>query len=535
MTADHSLKNFVPLSQSPIWDLMRSYYETLGVSAWGPGRVPNYVTTNPFIARAYAHVIRGFLDDFGKSNRASTRGEPHYIVELGAGSGRFAYGFLRHFFSPEEQVIAKKRNVVYVMTEVSEAAINFWREHPQLQPFIDQGVLDFAYLDALRDDPIRLQISGRSISRGSLSTPLSVIANYVFDSLPHDFYCVREKALFERRVCHKIETDSDNIEEIVSQTSFDYREELAPATIYEQDDWNAILEEYRQWQGVLNFSLPVGGFRMIDRMASLTTGPTFLLSADFGVSDIEALSDLPPRRVPVNGTYNLHVNYHAISQFVAQRKGRFLTTGHAAASLETAGILLNPERRKLKHLGYQFNRHIRDFGPDEFFMIKKIAERDFDGLSLSQILALIRISHGDIKIFRGCFDGLVKLLPTASKYQRRTTIEELKKVDEAFFRCDSTVDPTIPIIQVMRELGAGEAALELLERNRSFLEATTDGSMLAAALFREAGRAEEACELLKSLLSREPDHREAQLLYGQLADELEARRRPCQKHPSAAN
>ena len=535
MMADETLENYVPLSRSPIWDLVRSYYGTLGVAAWGPGRVPNYVTTNPFIGRAYANVIRGFLDDFGQSGTARARREPHYILELGAGSGRFAYGFLKHFFSREELAIAKKRNVVYVMTEVSEAAIDFWQRHPQLQPFIDQGVLDFAYLDVLKDDPVRLLISGREITPGSLSNPLSVVANYVIDSLPHDFYCVREKTLFERRVCHRIETESDEIEEIIRQTDFDYSEQPIKANTYENEDWNRLLEKYRRMKGEMNFSLPVGGFRMIDRLSALTSGPMFLLAGDFGVSTPSDLADLPPRRVARNGAFSMHVNYHALREYVRMRKGRVLSPGHAKSSLEMAGILMNPGRRKNRHLGYQFNNHIRDFGPDEFFMMKKIAEENFGNHSLPQILALLRMSNSDIKIFRGSIEALRKTLPNASENQRRSVVEELKKVDDAFFRCDSTVDPALPIIQLMIEAGAPKEAMEILERNRPFLEATVEGTMLVATLLYKADRPEEALDPLKGLLRREPDRREAQLLYGRIADEMEARNMPCRKETPVAN
>lgn len=522
MTVDETLENYVPLSQSPVWDLLRSYYDILGVDAWAPGRVPNYVTTNPFIARAYTKVIRGFLDDFAQDRSAHARREPHYIFELGAGPGRFSFGFLRHFFSPEELAVARKRNVVYVMTDVCEANIEFWRQHPQLKPFVDQGVLDFAYFDVLKDDPIHLLVSKRKIKPGTLSNPLSVIANYVIDSLPHDFYAVRDNSLFERRVCHRIETDSDDIADIIRATRFDYHEQPTTADIYENEEWNRILEKYRKIKGELNFSLPVGGFRMIDRLQKLTTGPMFLLSGDFGVSDLLVLSELPPRKVPTNGTFNLHVNYHAISQYVKRRKGQFMTPGHAKSSLEIAGVLMNRGRRKVRHLPYQFDTHIRDFGPDEYFMLKKIAEENFPDYSLPQCLALLRMSYGDIKIFRGCAETLRKTLPMAGALQKRSVVEALKMVDEAHYRSESTLDPAIPIILLMLEAGALDGALDVVDRNRQILEATTEGTLLSAEVLWLAGRAKDALDPLQDLLRREPGHREAQVLLDRIADEADA-------------
>ncbi|MEH6527757.1 MAG: hypothetical protein V7723_16940 [Sneathiella sp.] len=52
------------------------------------------------------------------------------------------------------------------MTDISKANIEFWKKHPQLQCFIKQGVLDFAYLDVMDQEPIELLISGRILAVG---------------------------------------------------------------------------------------------------------------------------------------------------------------------------------------------------------------------------------------------------------------------------------------------------------------------------------------------------------------------------------
>lgn len=91
-------EEFGPVSQSPIWPLVRSYYRQMGINAWHASAVPNYITTNPFIASCYAKVIDGFFADFAKPRKTPPSKEPFYIIELGAGPGRFGYCFLKHFF-----------------------------------------------------------------------------------------------------------------------------------------------------------------------------------------------------------------------------------------------------------------------------------------------------------------------------------------------------------------------------------------------------------------------------------------------------
>ncbi len=83
-----------PLSRSLLWTMQRRYFEDQGVEAWSTNIVPSYITSNPFIARRYAQVVLGYLRDIWAALDPS---QPLYIVELGAGGGRFAFYFLRCF------------------------------------------------------------------------------------------------------------------------------------------------------------------------------------------------------------------------------------------------------------------------------------------------------------------------------------------------------------------------------------------------------------------------------------------------------
>ena len=68
-----------PLSQSPIWTLQRAFYEQRGGDAFA--EIPHEAVDNPWVAAAYARVIRAF--------------GPATILEFGAGPGRFAHSLRR--------------------------------------------------------------------------------------------------------------------------------------------------------------------------------------------------------------------------------------------------------------------------------------------------------------------------------------------------------------------------------------------------------------------------------------------------------
>lgn len=462
-------EDFLPVSSSPIWAMVRSYYKQMGIEAWYTSAVPNYITTNPFIASRYAKVIQEYFADYSYPGKKYLSTEPHYIIELGAGSGRFGYCFLKHFFSELEVSVRAKRQFIYVMTDISEANIQFWKNHPQLKPFVDCGVLDFAYLDVMDGASIELLISGRKLGLEKMKTPLAVIANYVFDSLPHDFFEIREGQLSARLVRCKADKDQNTIADIARSTQLEYRDEACGADFYEDSDFRNILEQYQAEEKNLNLSMPVGGLSAVKKLSSLTSGPMFMLASDFGDSDMMSIRSLPVRRIATNGCYSVRVNFEAVYRYLRQSKGHFFTTGQFKSSLETVGILTSPGRKKPKFLAHAFDNHISNLGPEEFFMIKKIAERDYHKNEIHHILGLLRFSCWDAKVFKGCASAIFDVLGKLNPLQKNAIVQAVCKIDEMYFRCDNTPDPAMEIIEILTFLGESEKAHQIDVRNAEIL------------------------------------------------------------------
>ena len=51
------------LSESLLWRLQKNFFESQGLQAWTTGIVPHYITSNGWIADAYAKVVLGWLRD----------------------------------------------------------------------------------------------------------------------------------------------------------------------------------------------------------------------------------------------------------------------------------------------------------------------------------------------------------------------------------------------------------------------------------------------------------------------------------------
>jgi len=58
--------------------------------------VPNYITSNSFIANSYAQVIFALIHDYFCNESFDGEGEVVNIIELGSGTGKFAYLLLKH-------------------------------------------------------------------------------------------------------------------------------------------------------------------------------------------------------------------------------------------------------------------------------------------------------------------------------------------------------------------------------------------------------------------------------------------------------
>src|SRR5438067_8136028 len=120
------------LSRSCLWRLQRAFFNQRGLAAWSEGIVPHYVTSNPRMAAAYVHMALAFLRASAAAVQASL-GQRAYILELGAGSGRFAYRFLKKLQALHGPAIT------YVITDIAERTLDALQAHPLLQPFIADG------------------------------------------------------------------------------------------------------------------------------------------------------------------------------------------------------------------------------------------------------------------------------------------------------------------------------------------------------------------------------------------------------------
>ncbi len=413
------------LSQSIVWPLQRAYYDEVGIDAWRSDRVPHYVTNNCVLARAEAMVALGFLRDCATASPPLDPREPFTIVELGAGSGRFAYLFLKAFTEMHKRSSAAGVRLRYVMTDFTEKNLRYWRDHPKLRPFVEQGVLDFALFDMEQSDALDLIESKITIRAGDLKNPLGVIANYVLDSVPNDVFSTEQGALFEELVSL---TAADPPREgadpgLLERLSPSLSRRPAEAAYYHDDpELNDVLR--RSAEGASgSFLFPCVAIRCLRRLSALASGRMLLLSADYG--DVE--------RAPWNtvfarhgGCISLPVNYHALGEWARARGGRAVTAPHRSTYLIVTALLLGDYQGDETTLAYE--QAVEAAGPDDWCVSHRGVHVGIPHLGLDPLLSAIRMSHWDPAILRECLPGLWSHVAGATESQRKEVLRTITRV-----------------------------------------------------------------------------------------------------------
>jgi len=415
-TKSAPLEQGVRLSQSMIWTLQRSFYERHGVEAWRSEGIPFHITSNTFIAQAYARVVLGWLRDWAldwrpgclPDNAPFDPGEPVTIVELGAGHGRFGYLFLKKLLRLLEGSALRDVRIQYVMTDLAERNVELWRGNPRLRPFLDSGLLDLACFDATRDTELRLAVSGRVLSPGAVRNPMVMIANYLFDSIPQDAFWIEDGRLYESLITvtpRRRENDLDD-PDLLSRVDLSFHYNPVEPEYYGDPDLDALLRGSVQRLPATSFLFPVAALQCVKAFRALSGDRLLLLSADKGFHRDEELvlgHGVPSITRHGRGGFSMMVDYRILGEYFRSQGGEALHPSHRHESILVSAFLLgSPAGGPLesRHLETRqaYQAAVEDFGPDDFFTLAPALDLSRDPLSLEQALAYLRLSAWDHRL-----------------------------------------------------------------------------------------------------------------------------------------
>ncbi len=430
------------LSRSLLWRSQRAFYERQGIEAWRREHIPNFITSNPVIGRAYAQVVLGWMRDWCAASRGETGrlvapepGQPFYLLELGAGTGRFAFHFLEAFRRLHARSQLRDVAFRYVMTDLPERNLEFWLSHPRLQPFLEEGLLDVARFDADHDEQLVLRRAGTVLAPGTVGNPLAVVANYFFDSLPQDAFALREGVLHECLVSVSSPRPEPEVEaeDFLEQAAVSFEDHEVSGACYGDAELDGILEDYRERLDGVTLLFPSGALRCLRRLQRLAGERLLLLSGDKGHASEDELSDRSSgvSLVRHGGAFSLMVNYDAIGRYFRLRDGHVLRPIHRHASLHVGAFLLGqpPDGHGETELAYE--EFIERSGPDDYSTLLKRMEQPFEGRKLEELLAVLRWSGWDSGLLMAVFSELISLAESASEPLRQEVCWTIQQVWEA--------------------------------------------------------------------------------------------------------
>ncbi|MDC0711292.1 tetratricopeptide repeat protein [Stigmatella sp. ncwal1] len=452
-----------PLSKSILWRAQRDYFEREGIAAWSAPAVPHYVTTNPSLVHAIAQTVLGYWRDC----HASPSSGPLHILELGAGSGRFAYLFLRAMLELCARVPSRDVRFKYVMTDLAGSNLAFWRTHPSLRPFVDAGWLDFALFDVEKDDGLVLSESGTPLQPGSFDGPLAVIANYVFDSVPQDAFAVSEGQLHECLVTVLTDPQAPGVGTtgVFSQMRLHYSHRLAGFDHYPEPEFNQLLRGYASTLDGTTVLLPTVALRCVERLAALAKGRLLLISADRGFVHEKELAGREDPQLSVHGSFSLPVNYHAFCQWFRAKGGLALHTAHRQLSLHTCAFILGEPAAHAEETCFAYHLAFEGAGFDDFFRLRQGIESQYSMLEVEHILALLRLSRYDPRILRDCVPVLMMHAGSLSPMERQELADVVSRVWENYFHIGEARDLPFEFAGLLHTLGEPTAALALFQES----------------------------------------------------------------------
>ena len=511
------------LSRSMLWQLQRNYFEQHGIEAWSSGAVPHHITSSPFIADAYARVVIGFLRDWSSSLDHS---QPVHIIELGSGSGRFAYSFLKKFRNLHQNSVLKEIPVKYVMTDFTKSNLDHWRAHPWLRPFIKEGILDLARFDLESDVQIELLNSGETLSNATLRNPLVVIANYVFDSTPQDAFLSTEGSLFEHLIT--LTTPQKEIDttdpDILSRVQISAYQNPINGNYYDDPKWNRILLDYKRRLIDTSFLFPTSALNCIRNLYRLSSGRMMLLSGDRGSSCLETLkqgSGIPS--FAVHGSFSMMVDYEIIGEYCRHLGARVMHPPGPTDHLNISAFMFGNLPGDFTETRQAYGETIEKFGPNDFFTLKEGVTQIYDALSLDEIIAFLRLSCWDYKRLCECLPALKKRLPEMTEVQKQQLHDAIVRVWDSYLPIGEENDLAFEMGTLLLEMEFHERALEFLQRSVDLYGIAPGSAYNIAVCYYSLDQSDRALDYVNQALTLDRHFAEAKTLRKNLKSALSSR------------
>lgn len=461
------IENPVRLSESKFWEIQRNYWKNMGIQAWKE-EVPSYISTNAFIGYQYALLVFEYIKDTCR-NHIELKDETFYIAELGAGTGKFSFFFLKAF-KELLRVNNFEQKFCYIITDIVQKNLEFCEKNDSFTDYINNHELDFAQFNVEDGKDIELRLKGKTYSELQPKTPLIIIANYTFDCIKQDAFEINNGKLQEERTGLRSRYKNFDIKNArhLSDLRFTYQYyDIDLANYYSNPYLNEIMQEYatRLQDKNATIMIPLGAIQFLDHLKALTHGNYFMIVGDKGISQLERIPILEKKyRMTYDGCYSFFVNFHAMGEYIKKCGGDCLLSENDNSfkvCLFSQGASFN----ELKNTKASFMMNIENTGPDEFcYIYDEFINNNFR-FHLKALISFLRLSRWDTNAYALIHDRLIELLPTADKSMQLEVERDLAKVRANIYHLNIGEDIYNYLGNIYQTQNQNEKAIELYQQS----------------------------------------------------------------------
>jgi tetratricopeptide (TPR) repeat protein len=505
-----------PLSQSMVWKLQADFYANQGPKAWIKGIVPQYITTNPYIANLYAKTVFGYCRDIAYSKDFDINATI-YIMELAAGVGRFTYTFLKRFLNLVENSSLKGLSFQYIITDLAERNVEYWLQHSFLKPYFESGVLDCATFDMSKDEELRLGYSGELLSVGKLKNPLILFANYTFDSVPQDSFYVNKGELYEGLITITSKGAQVNPEDKSILAGLDYYytdRQIAVSDYYEDTHMNDILLYYKDCLEDTAFSLPNIALQCIHRLKELFNDDIILLSTDKGYWNASSMDKNYHPFLSKHGSISLTVNFHALELYFKGLGGKAIHSIYEHENVTMSLFLLSRRSHDFLETTMAYREIIESIGPDDFYIIKKAIAPLNKSLTTKELLTFLRYTVWDSRTFLEFYNTLLERITDEEDFPKDELIAIIHKVWEHYFPIGEEGDLASCLGSLLAYFGFDNDAIRLYKSSLEFYGEDAAINYEIALCYYNLQELDKAMMYIETSLLIDPDFEESKKLKG---------------------
>lgn len=431
-----------------MWELQRRFYDSHGARAWRDAHVPFEITSNAYIGRRYAEILLGFVRDIRAGQLGQKHGDaPLTIVELGSGSGRLGFSVASELKRMTEALGLPAPAFRLVMTDFTESNLAAFAANPRLAALADEGVLDFARVDAEHPAAFKLRRAGTAVAPGSLDQPIALIANYLFDTIRHDAFKFEAGVIHETRVglaaMPRRKLPRRNALDALDRLAL--VEEHVPIRLpyYREPAYDAVLADYARRFTACEMLFPIDALRCIDWFGRAAQAPVLVLCGDKGYRTDEELEQGVGAYLSTHakGSFSTMVNLNAIERVAVHGGGFALHAPQHDTGFTVSAFVMGAPREAAIETRFAYEAALSGLGPRHYQTTLDELKRTWSKPSIPAALSLIRVANYDQDVFL----RFAPVLQRKARYMSGEVKADLIDTLEAVWRRYYPLDPDDPV------------------------------------------------------------------------------------------